>query len=521
MKISKNHINLISCLFIFSFSFIINIYVGSLGVFPIDTFIHYDNGFRILLGEHPVKDYWIVHGFLIDYIQAFFFKFFGNNWNSYILHSSIFNSFIALFSFYIFNLLNLKKKTAFLLSVSVGILAYPVSGTPFLDLHSSYFSLIGIYFGIIAVYKNKSIYWFGTSFFLCLAFFSKQVPAAYTIIGISMINFYLSAKKRNIYIVFYYVAGAGLFLLFLTLLLLINKIPFDDFILQIFLFPQSIGTSRYENYSLGLKNVFWDYKLIYLSFIPILFINLKEIFKKNYINSKKFNIFLIFTTLVITSIFHQIYTKNQVYIFFLIPLCSGFAIFYSNLITSDYKKKINFLIIILCLVATFKYHERFNINRKFHELNYVTTSNSINGSNIHNKLKGINWISPYFKNPQEEIDILTISLKILKEENKTKMMITQYNFFSSLLEEKLFSPSRTFDSISYPKKNTRYYNKYKNHLISIIKKNKIKKIFILEPFSKYDINEIIFNYISLNCFKQKKINQHLLELEIKNCRDLL
>ena len=128
------------------------------------------------------------------------------------------------------------------------------------------------------------------------------------------------------------------------------------------------------------------------------------------------------------------------------------------------------MIIILCLVATFKYHERFNINRKFHELNYVTTSNSINGSNIHNKLKGINWISPYFKNPQEEIDILTISLKILKEENKNKMMITQYNFFSSLLEEKLFSPSRTFDSISYPKKNTRYYNKYKNHLISIIKK---------------------------------------------------
>ena len=129
---------------------------------------------------------------------------------------------------------------------------------------------------------------------------------------------------------------------FLTLLLLIYKIPFNDFILQVFLFPQSIGSSRYENYSLGLKNIFWDYKLIYLFFIPILFLNFKEILKKDYINSKKFNIFLIFSTLVITSIFHQIYTKNQVYIFFLIPLCSGFAIFYSNLITSDYKKKLIF-----------------------------------------------------------------------------------------------------------------------------------------------------------------------------------
>ena len=39
------------------FSFYLNFYVGSFGVFPFDTFFHYDNGYRILLGEHPVKDY--------------------------------------------------------------------------------------------------------------------------------------------------------------------------------------------------------------------------------------------------------------------------------------------------------------------------------------------------------------------------------------------------------------------------------------------------------------------------------
>ena len=54
-------------------SFSVNFYVGSNGVFTVDTFIHYDNGFRILLGAHPVKDSWIVHGFIIDYIQALFF----------------------------------------------------------------------------------------------------------------------------------------------------------------------------------------------------------------------------------------------------------------------------------------------------------------------------------------------------------------------------------------------------------------------------------------------------------------
>ena len=47
-------------------SFLINFYVASKGVFPVDTFIHYDFGYRILLGDDPVKDYWIVHGFIID-----------------------------------------------------------------------------------------------------------------------------------------------------------------------------------------------------------------------------------------------------------------------------------------------------------------------------------------------------------------------------------------------------------------------------------------------------------------------
>ena len=66
--------NYIYCLLLAIFSFWINFYVGNSGVFPVDTFVHYDSGYRILLGEYPVKDYWIVHGFLIDYIQALFFK---------------------------------------------------------------------------------------------------------------------------------------------------------------------------------------------------------------------------------------------------------------------------------------------------------------------------------------------------------------------------------------------------------------------------------------------------------------
>ena len=155
------------------FSFLLNFYVGSSGVFPVDTFIHYDNGFRILLGEHPVKDYWIVHGFIIDYIQALFLKFLviiGILTFTFL----IFQFCLVLFTFYIFKLLELETKIAFLLSVCTASLAYPVSGTPFLDLHSSYFSLFGIYFAIIAILKNKSYFWFWCSFFLCIGFFLNK-----------------------------------------------------------------------------------------------------------------------------------------------------------------------------------------------------------------------------------------------------------------------------------------------------------------------------------------------------------
>ena len=101
------------------FSYTVNYYVASRGVFPVDTFIHYDNGFKILLGELPVRDYWIVHGFLIDYMQSVFFYLFGANWNSYIIHSSIFNVIISIFTYLILTSLEIKNIYSIVISSSV------------------------------------------------------------------------------------------------------------------------------------------------------------------------------------------------------------------------------------------------------------------------------------------------------------------------------------------------------------------------------------------------------------------
>ena len=57
---------------------------------------------------------------------------------------------------------------------------------------------------MVAIKKEKSSIWFWTSLFLCLAFFSKQVPAGYTIVAISIFVLFLTFKEKNIYIIMYY-----------------------------------------------------------------------------------------------------------------------------------------------------------------------------------------------------------------------------------------------------------------------------------------------------------------------------
>ena len=124
------------------YAFFINYYYADLGVFPIDTFLHYDSGYRILKNEIPIRDFWIVSGFMVDFIQALFFKIFGVNWLSYKIHSSLFNLIISIFILQFFLNLNFGYFKSSIYTISFATLAYTISGTPFVDLHASFFLLI-------------------------------------------------------------------------------------------------------------------------------------------------------------------------------------------------------------------------------------------------------------------------------------------------------------------------------------------------------------------------------------------
>ena len=147
-------------LIIFLFGVMICQYTGNRGVFPIDSFGHFDSGFRILNGEHPFKDYWIVSGFFIDYLQSIIFYIFGITWQTYLLNASLLNGCVSLLVYYLFYNLGLNIKLSFFYAICFSILAYPSSGTPFVDHHSALLSLVAIIFLIKAISTNKLYLWF-------------------------------------------------------------------------------------------------------------------------------------------------------------------------------------------------------------------------------------------------------------------------------------------------------------------------------------------------------------------------
>jgi len=508
----KKNTNLIdknkNILFIFLlsvFAFTINYLVANRGVFPVDTFIHFDQGFRILQGDHPIKDYWIVHGFFIDYLQAIFFYFFGNKWLSYIIHSSLLNLLLTV-SFYIFitKILKIDSLAGLFFSLCFSILAYPISGTPFLDLHSIFFSLLSIFFILTGIIREKKIFWFLAPIFFSLAFLSKQVPASYIIITSSIFCFYYSVVNKNFNYFFYYILGGFVSLILFFLFLSSAGIKINDLFIQLFLFPKTIGGSRFLNYELNFKNLFLDYKFIYFFLIInfIFYFKAKKKKKSGIFKDKSFNIILVLTLFSFSSIFHQIYTKNQTFIFFLIPILS--SITYLSLKKSLIKRKkfIAIFIITSTALLCFKYAKRFDYDRKFHELSNTKFEKSIKFDKFDKKFKGLKWISPYYKDPKKEIELLLKILKILKKDEENVMFITEYNFFSLTLSKNLYSPSRTYDDISYPLPGSKYFKSYKDLFLNILKKNDVGKIYILEnkKITNQRLEHLVFNYVSPDCF---------------------
>ena len=265
-----------------------NFYFGSIGVYPIDTFAFFDSSHAIINGSLPFKDYWVMNGPILDFFQSIFFYLMGVKWYAYLLHSSLINAIFAISSYYLFEYFGLKKSLSLLYAISISILAYPVVGVPFPDHHSIIFSLIGVYFLFFAISSQKKIYWILLPIILFVAFFSKQAPAGYFIIllSISTIIYSIIFKKYDWIIP---VLTSSLVLIFLLIFFLkINNINTQDFLIQYLLFPKTIGNYRFDQFNFSFIKIILNYKLIFLSLLILLYIFVSNILRdKNSLIEKK------------------------------------------------------------------------------------------------------------------------------------------------------------------------------------------------------------------------------------------
>ena len=506
------HLNILYILTLLVISFTFNIYYGSIGVFPIDTFAFFDSANLINQGFLPIRDYWTSNGLLVDFIQSLFFKIFGVSWLIYLFHSSIVNFIFALFTFKFLNHVGLNSKFSFFYSFAVCILAYPPVGVPFSDHHSLIFSIISIYTLILTLQKESNFYLFTTIFILFVAFLCKQIPAAFFILLTSTYLFYFSIKKKNYSLIINSLIFSLSLILIFFLFLKISSIPIKDFFIQYINFPLSIGDVRtanftFLNFTVSLIN---EFKFFLIIILIMIFQILKE---------KKFNLLdtnIVFILVTFLALLNQELMKNQNIVFFILPILTGLVHLRLNKKSNQYNFFYLIFIIIFCVFITTKYHLRFNVDRKFMDLQSIDKTNTINAEIISKKLKGLKWITSI---GQIEIDnevlLLKESIAYLKSNKKNSMVISNYQFLNSEIDNRVYSPNRwyTNDGVSYPLSENKYFEYYVYFFKKQLIKNKIIKIYTLYP-----LNEKSFKLVlQEGCIITKKINNLLEEHNLTNC----
>ena len=505
------------------YAYFINSYSGNIGVIPIDSFGFFDTGQSVLKGKLPIRDFWIFTGLLVDYMEAAFLFIFGNNWNSHLAHGSFMNIIGTAGLYFFLREINLKKKYVIFYSISFATLCYPVSGTPFAYIHSYIFSLLAIFTLIVAIKNKNNFLWFIFPFLCFFSFLSMQTPSAFILIILFfvLISHFLQNKLSKNF--FTFLIGCITSLIFLILFFYVTKTPIINFIYQYILFPLTIGEARITNDAMAFielseqinfKRIIGEFKLIHIFLLPLAVLSIRG-FKKNQGITNKINFTIIFCS--IAFIFNQLITANQIYIFSLIPILA--AMLHYNLNKIDINYKIFYLIIFVVTLSTFKFHLRFNIDRKFLDLENVDKSKAIEAIQIHKKFNNLRWISKSDE-PNNEIKILKKALKIINEDKREKSLITHYSFFATILNKDLNILNRWYltDNNTHPGKNHKYFAFYKAMVNKNIKSNNVKVIYILSQKNEIKFENIKIYFTNI-CFESKTIIQKRFSShKIINCK---
>jgi hypothetical protein len=504
-------------LFIFSTS--VNQYYGYQGIQPIDSFFSFNSGYDVLNGYFPFKDYWTITGPFIDFTVAIFFKLFGVSWFSYILYASIFNFIISFATFYTLEKFKLNINYCFFYSILVAILAYPSAGTPYVDHQSAFLSVIAIYFFVLALKTDFKIYWLLIPIILGISFLTKQAPTGHFILIISILSLIYFTFNFDLKKIIFAIIGFFLFLFSFCVLLFITKIQLGSFLEQYILFPLSLGESRLEFlFPLEFKRVILRYKLIHLSLLVLMIISIKKIIQDyKYLKHNDFLIVLALLSSAFALIAHQLMTINGMFIFFLIPILTGFSHIYF-LKYFKHKKYILYFLIFLSIGSTIHYGNKYINKRNFMHLNKVNMNNAIDAKIFGEEMSGLKWITP-FQNPKKEISNLLEAIDIIKKDSRNKMLVTDYQFISVVMSTYDNSLNKYwFRHHAYPSKKHKYFEIYKKFFIKKLKEGEIEIVYEIKPlWGETDVLEPI---LASECITKITLTDILDGYLLQKCEDL-
>ena len=213
-----------------------------------------------------------------------------------------------------------------------------------------------------------------------------------------------------------------------------------------------------------MQNRIFNFKFLV---IPILFLFYLLFYKKNFSKIKKSDLVICFAivTLNLILIFHQLLTKNQNFIFFLIPINIGLIIYVGSKINFKYKNYLTIFFLIATVILTIKYNERFNFERKFHDLQNVNLDNFSQASDIDKTLYPLKWQSNIFFDSTEEIKLINKLIGTINSSSKNILLISNYNFLDSITQKKLYLIVKNYDNVTIPPQNNKYYPIFKSFLI--------------------------------------------------------
>ncbi len=512
-KTQKIHI--INLIFIIVISIAVNQYFGNIGIFPIDSFFPFNSSYEMLNGVYPFKDYWTITGPFIDVIQAILFKILGVNWTAYVLHASIMNAVLGLVVYYSLINFDLPRNYSFIYSVLTVILAYPSAGTPYVDHHAAILSIISILIFIVSIKKIKTNLWYFLPVLFFCSFFTKQSPTSYIFLIIGV--FYIIFLFKNFFFKKTIILLLETLVIVLLIYLIFNlyEIRFIDFYKQYIDYPLSIGENRFENFlfPFDYKRIFLKHKWLHISLLPLYIQLINLIIKKEFFSDNRF---IYFGSLILSSyafISHQLMTINGNFIFFLIPIYAGIS--HSFLKIKNLKK--DSLIIILTILVSLYYLNKYIVSRNFMDLTKNDIKLKIEASLIDKKLYPLKWITFNNKtNPIEEIEKLKEVIEIIKKEKQNISIITDYQFISVILGINDNSPSKYWYYYHvYPTKDHRLFDYYKEFFLEKINKKNIKKIFVIKPLAGDD--KIVETIFQNQCFSKEKRTKILDVYNISKC----